>query len=94
MSATSTDSKKFTGFTGNTAQFTLKGGRYGIAFNANGTGAAALNITGADNSTLIPVQSSITTSPSYATVDLPTGSYVFATSGFTACNVSITNCPI
>lgn len=92
MSAT--ESKTFKNFTGNTAEFTLKGGRYGIAFNATGAGAASLNMLGADLSTLIPVETSITATPNYQTADLPPGEYVFVTTGFTGANVSVTSVPL
>jgi hypothetical protein len=69
------------------------GGNYVLVFAATGTGTAQLFIRAADNVTLVPVSTSITTTASAQVVTLCPGDYVLEITGFTANNVSITRVP-
>ncbi len=92
--ATSTQSVKFTGLTATTtANFTLKGGRYGIVTTGAGAGSANVQIVAADGTNVVVNTGLAAGGSKYEAVDLPPGLYNFTTAGLTAVSVSITNVP-
>jgi hypothetical protein len=93
MSAT--QSFKLTGLSASTTPIgPVLGGRYALVFAASGSGTAILNTLAADNATWVAVSSSITTTTSSQSLDLPPGQYQVVITGFTAASVSLTRCSI
>lgn len=75
----------------NTAAFSLRGGRYGLAQNSTGSGTVTLQILSLDGTTWITALTALATTASYtAGVDLPQGQYRFSIATFTANYLSLT----
>lgn len=90
-----TESKQFSNVgTGNTAAFTLKGGKYAVTTKSTGTGTIDLSIMAADGTTFIkPTITQISAVTGFAVIDLPPGQYRFEVATFTANFLSITSVP-
>jgi hypothetical protein len=83
-----TQSVKFTSLgIGNTAAFTLKGGRYLVIANSGGASTFDLAALGADGTTFVKVMTTITTS-GFQVVDLP-GQYQVQIGAAGTANISI-----
>lgn len=79
--------------TGNTAAFTLKGGKYAIVTKSTGTGTIDLTTLSVDGSTFIKTITSIAATTGFANADLPPGQYRIEIATFTANYISITSVP-
>lgn len=91
--ATATQSVKFTGLnTGNTAAFTLKGGRYLVIANSAGATTFDLTALSPDGTTFVKVMATITTS-GFAVVDLSPGQYRMEIGAVNGGNISINSVP-
>jgi hypothetical protein len=87
------ESKKFTSLgIGNTAAFTLKGGRYLVIANSGGASTFDLAALGADGTTFVKVMSTITTS-GFQVVDLSPGTFQLQIGAAGTANISITSVP-
>jgi hypothetical protein len=73
----SVELKEFSNITANTADFTLRGGRYGIDVVANfGGGSVKLQKKSKDGATYVSVSTGTDfAAAGYAAVDLPSGTY-------------------
>jgi hypothetical protein len=88
-----TESKQFSNIAATTAQFTLKGGKYGVAVVATfGGGSVILQGLSLDGTTFVTVVASFTAA-GYATCDLPPGQYRFTIATATAVYASVTSVP-
>jgi hypothetical protein len=84
-----TQSVKFTSLgIGNTAAFTLKGGRYLVISNSGGASTFDLAALGADGTTFVKVMTTITTS-GFQVVDLSPGQYQVQIGAAGTANISI-----
>lgn len=90
------ESKQFSNISATTAQFNLKGGKYGVNAAATfGGGSVKLQTLLADGSTWASVSSATDfTAAGYATVDLPAGVYRFTIATATAVYANISSVPI
>jgi hypothetical protein len=75
MAFTANETKSYANISADTANFTLRGGLYGVSINATwGGGSVTLQRLSNDGSTYITVLTAFTAT-GYATVSLPPGTY-------------------
>ena len=79
-----------TGVVANTANFTLRGGSYGVTVTATVFGTITLQKLAPDNTTFITVLTAFAAA-GYASVNLPSGTYRFTVAGITAGQINITS---
>lgn len=79
--------------TGNTAAFTLHGGKYAIITKSTGSGTIDLTTLAADGATFVKSITSIAAVTGFANADLPPGQYRIEIATFTANYISITGVP-
>jgi len=89
------DAQLFTNIAANTANFELKGGKYGVAAVATwGGGSAKLQMLGPDGSTFLSVATATDfTANGYAAIDLPPGIYRFTIATATAIYAAVVRTP-
>jgi len=92
MSATATESKKFSSISAPTAPFTLKGGKYALTVVNAGAGTVDIQVLGPDGATWLDVSSNITGN-GIGTADLPPGQYRINPSGVASITAAITSVP-
>ena len=68
---------------GSSTIFNLKGGKYGVACFATGTGTQGLQRLGPDGTTWIAVYTALAVVSGYTVIDLPPGQYRYTTATFT-----------
>lgn len=91
--STGSDGFKFSNISATTAPFSLLGGEYAITAVATwGGGSVTLEILAADNTTYVPVLVAITAN-SFATLDLPAGTYKLVVATATAIYVAVQKIP-
>ncbi len=89
-----TDAVSFSNIgTGNTAFFTLKGGKYAVVQKSTGAGTIDLTILSVDGVTTVKTITSMATVAGFANADLPPGQYRFEVSGFTANFLTVCRVP-
>ena len=75
MTYNTIEQKKFTNISATPAQFTLRGGQYGVTVNATfGGGSVTLQRLSLDGASLVTVLTAFAAA-GYATVNLPSGTY-------------------
>lgn len=79
-----------TGVTANTANFTLRGGQYGVTVTATVFGTITLQKLAPDGTTFITVLTAFAAA-GYANVNLPSGTYRFTVAGVTAGQINLTS---
>jgi len=93
MGATATQSFQFSNISATTAQFNVKGGKYGLTVTATfGGGNVQLQTLSLDGSTWLPVGSAITAN-GFTTMDIPPGPYRLAITTATAVFAALTSIP-
>lgn len=93
--ATSSEAVQFSNIAaGNTAAFTLRGGRYSLLAKSTGAGTIDLKVLLPDGATWQAVATQITATSGYqGGIDLPPGQYRFEIATFTANFLTICRIP-